>query len=82
MRKFVSDLLEVGKDIAYGAFYIFKVIVLFFWWVGVVTDEHSTKFVKYIKAKFKKPVQVTDIEIIDFNTKKPSAATESIGIIP
>lgn len=71
MRKFGRDLLEVGKDIAYGAFYVFRAFVIFFWWLGVVTEEKCTRLVKYIKAKRKKTIQGTgDIEITVFSNKE------------
>lgn len=71
MRKFGHDLLEVCKDIKLGAFYGFRAFVLFFWWIGVVVEEQSARFVKCVKAKCKKSAQVTtDVEITVFNTKE------------
>lgn len=71
MRKFGHDLLEVFKDIKHGAFYGFRACVLFFWWIGVVVDEQSTRFVKCVKAKCKKSKPATtDVEITVFNTKE------------
>lgn len=80
MKKFGRDLLEVCKDIGYGAFFAFKVFVLFFWWVGVVAEEQSTRIGTYIKNKCKKPVQTfNDIEIIDLKEKALSGNGELEG---
>lgn len=48
MKKFMKDLLEVGKDIKCGVYFVFECIVLFFWSAGVILNEHGGNLIKHI----------------------------------